>query len=477
MAQTDTVTDRFAVARRLAALGALLLLVASPFVALAGLYQHFYLLLVVWAALACATAGAWWAMSRRGIRRAIGVFGVVGGLVAAIIIFSVENRLRWFALLFAVIVVAVGLAKVALAHTRRALKVAATPGGVPVGSAKHPVLLMNPKSGGGKVERFDLAARARRQGIEPIVLQPGDDLLELARKAAVNGADVIGMAGGDGSQALVASVAAEHGIAHVCIPAGTRNHFALDLGLDRSDVIGALNAYADGAIERRIDLAKIGDRIFVNNAALGVYAQVVQSDEYRDAKLATTAARLPELLGPSDQRPTLRFRRPDGRLHHRADLILISNNPYQLTRLGGTGSRPRLDTGQLGIVALQIRNAAEMTQLVSLEALGKIRSFGGYSEWTAYHFEVDADHPIDVGVDGEALTLDPPLRFQSLPGALRIRIPTNAPGYSPAAAAVHFTSRRDIANLLRVAAGKPARLPRTEPAATTEIGRDVMSPS
>ena len=127
---------------------------------------------------------------------------------------------------------------------------------------------------------------ARRRGIEPIVLQPGDDLLELAEDAIARGAQVIGMAGGDGSQALVATVAARHDVAHVCIPAGTRNHFALDLGLDRDDVVGALDAFTDG-VERRIDLARVNDRVFVNNASLGVYAKVVQSEAYRDAKLET----------------------------------------------------------------------------------------------------------------------------------------------------------------------------------------------
>ncbi len=105
------------------------------------------------------------------------------------------------------------------------------------------------------------------------------------------------MAGGDGSQALVATVADRRDIAHVCIPAGTRNHFALDLGLDRDDVVGALDAFTDGA-ERRIDLAQVNDRVFVNNASLGVYAKVVQSDAYRDAKLETWTGMLPDLLGP-----------------------------------------------------------------------------------------------------------------------------------------------------------------------------------
>ena len=62
------------------------------------------------------------------------------------------------------------------------------------------------------------------------------------------------MAGGDGSQALVAQVAMEHDVAYVCIPAGTRNHLALDLGLDRDDVVGALDAFRAGT-ERPIDLA------------------------------------------------------------------------------------------------------------------------------------------------------------------------------------------------------------------------------
>ncbi len=147
---------------------------------------------------------------------------------------------------------------------------------------------MNPKSGGGKAERYRLADECAVRGIEPIILERGDDLLQLARDAIARGADVIGMAGGDGSQALVATVAAEHDIPHVCVPAGTRNHFALDLGIDRDDVVGALDAFFDG-VERRVDLARVNGRVFVNNAWMGLYAKIVQSEAYRDAKLKTAA--------------------------------------------------------------------------------------------------------------------------------------------------------------------------------------------
>src|SRR5204863_2867049 len=133
----------------------------------------------------------------------------------------------------------------------------------------------------GKRSPFGLDTQARARGVDPTVLRPGDDLLQLAEDAIARGAEVVDMAGGDGSQALVATVATRHDVAHVCIPAGTRNHFALDLGLDRDDVVGALDAFTDG-LERRIDLARVNERVFVNNASLGVYAKVVQSDAYRD---------------------------------------------------------------------------------------------------------------------------------------------------------------------------------------------------
>ena len=132
------------------------------------------------------------------------------------------------------------------------------------------------------------------------MLQPGDDMLDLARDAIDRGADVIGMAGGDGSQALVASVAAERGIPMVVIPAGTRNHLALDLGIDRDDVVGALDAF-DAAVERPMDLAEVNGHVFVNNVSLGLYAAIVQSPEYRDAKADTTLSALPRLLGPGSQ--------------------------------------------------------------------------------------------------------------------------------------------------------------------------------
>jgi diacylglycerol kinase family enzyme len=397
------------------------------------------------------SAAIWFALTRRGPRRALAA--IVAALAAGGLIAVFATHWQGVLVLVALLLLLAlfGLsARYALERTGQA----AVRGGaplIPVGAARSGVLIMNLKSGGGKAARFDLAAQARRRGIEPIILQPGDDLLELAEGAIDRGAEVVGMAGGDGSQALVAAVAARRDVAHVCIPAGTRNHFALDLGLDRDDVVGALDAFTDG-VERRIDLARVNDRVFVNNASLGVYAKVVQSDAYRDAKLETWTQMLPDLLGPDAQPIDLEFTAPDGTVYGDAPLVLVSNNPYQLTNMAGAGTRERIDTGTLGVVAARVRSAADVSKLVALELIGQVGRFPGLLQWASPEFEVRSSGRIEIGLDGEALVLDPPLRFSSLPGVLRVRLPSGV-GLAPAARAAALTAD-NVGALLRVAAGR-----------------------
>jgi diacylglycerol kinase family enzyme len=286
------------------------------------------------------------------------------------------------------------------------------------------ILLMNPRSGGGKVKQFNLVEEAQFRGIEPIVLRPGDDLRRLAEDAASRAA-VIGMAGGDGSQALVAEVAIAHGLPYVCIPAGTRNHLALDLGLDVQDVVSALDAFADG-VETAVDIAYVNDRIFVNNVSLGVYAQIVQSDAYRGAKRETIQEMLPDLLGPDSTPFDLHFLGPDGEERQTADVLLVSNNPYELHKLGSIGGRARIDGGHLGIVALTIRSPADAAKLMALDAVGQLSHFEGWLEWEAEEFDVSASGLIAAGIDGESISLPSPLHFRTAPRALRLLLPPNA---------------------------------------------------
>ena len=286
-----------------------------------------------------------------------------------------------------------------------------------------------------------------------MVLTPGVDLRELAEDAVRRGADVIGMAGGDGSQALVASVASQHGLPFVVVPAGTRNHFALDLGVDREDVVGALDAFEDG-VDRVIDLAEVNGRVFVNNASMGVYAHVVQAPEYRDAKAQTAASILPDLLGPQATPLDLQFTLPSGEERPTANLLLVSNNLYQLTQLRGAGTRPRIDRGELGIVSLRVRGAADAEKLAALQAAGQIGRFSGFDEWGATEFEVRSGAPVEIGVDGEALTLEPPLRFVIRAGALTVRMPRSALTRSHAGDAPR-PLRSSLVDLWHAALGRP----------------------
>ena len=398
--------------RQLAALTALVVGPATLVLAVVVAARNFPRGLSVLACLGAAAAAAWFGVRRRGVARAAGLGAatlLVGGAITVVV---VEGSLLENLLVVAGICITLAAATAAFA-THVALPRATPP--------RHPVLFMNPKSGGGRAERFHLADEARARGIEPIELQRGDDLWKLVRDAVADGADALAMAGGDGSQAIVAAVAAERGVPYACIPAGTRNHFALDLGVDRDDVVGALDAFVDGG-ERRVDLADVNGRVFVNNVSLGLYAEAVQQPGYREAKLSTLLESVPDMLGPDAKPRKLAWVGPDGRESGVA--ILVSNNRYRLGPGVGSGTRPRLDHGRLGIAVVspsaQSDEGAHRTQL-------------GTEQWTDRRFRIDADDPVPAGIDGEAVMLDPPLRFRTMPAALRVRIAAAHPGASPSA--------------------------------------------
>ena len=282
---------------------------------------------------------------------------------------------------------------------------------------RRPLLFVNPRSGDGTAARAGIAERARANGIEAVILAPGQDLAVLARDAVADGADALGMAGGDGSLAVVAAVAAANGIPFVCVPAGTRNHFALDVGVDRHDLIGALDAFT-GGVQRQIDMAEVNGRAFLNNVSLGIYGDAVHSPAYREAKVRTLLETAAEVMGPSAEAPALSLVDDLGREHRHLTMVLVSNNAYALDRPLVTGTRPALDGGQLGIVVL--------------DAPGDSPRPPGRA-WTAPRLEVNAPEPVHAGVDGEAVDLSPPLRFAIRPAALRVRISSRHPGASPSA--------------------------------------------
>jgi diacylglycerol kinase family enzyme len=396
--------------RRLAAILALLAALVGLASAVYSFVSDFPRGLVVFALVILALGAGWIGMLRKGARRSLG-FGLALALLIASALVTAGGGNGW---LLAVSIVAFGGS---LAAARQAFRPDHDLPRAP--ALSHPVLFVNPRSGDGRAARAGLAEAARERGIEVVELQPGEDLVELAEAAVARGADALAMAGGDGSQALVAAAAAAHGLPYACIPAGTRNHFALDLGVDREDVVGGLGALLDGAGERYVDLGEVNGRVFVNNVSLGVYAEAVSQDQYREAKLRTLLDTLAGALGPEGDPLELRWRAGDGAPQTSNALVLVSNNPYRLGPTLGSGTRPHLDSGRLGLVDFIPPTPGGAT--------------ARWRELSVPDLTVEADRAIPVGVDGEALTLEPPLEFRIRPRALRVRIAPSHPGASPSA--------------------------------------------
>ncbi|GGT07937.1 hypothetical protein GCM10010271_08140 [Streptomyces kurssanovii] len=394
---------------------ALLASIMVPLVA-AGLRSVLWVL-VGMAGVALAAVGVWWALAHTGAVRALGAVLSVAAPLTVLVLFATFGMLGPALLSLALWVLAVTSARTALSpgHTfskQSQEAVAETP--------RAPWIVMNPRSGGGKVGRFHLVEKARAAGCRVALLDAGQDVVQLARQAAAGGADLLAVAGGDGTQALVAEVAARHDLPFLVVPAGTRNHFALDLGLDRDDPAKALEALTDG-VELRVDLGYAADRVFVNNASFGTYASVVTEPAYRDAKARTSLRTLPGLL-TGEGAPRLRAR-ADRTYVDGLQALLVSNNPYgRAVDATRPGRRERLDTGLLGVVCLRVGSA--------VQAAGVVRGprSGGLVRLTAGKVVVEADSDVlPVGIDGEHVVLPAPVVCHSAPGALRVRVPRRRP--------------------------------------------------
>jgi diacylglycerol kinase family enzyme len=276
-------------------------------------------------------------------------------------------------------------------------------------------LLVNPRSGDDRPSADDLVDAARAKDIATHVLRDGDDAAAIASSAD---ATTFGMAGGDGSLAAVAEVALERGAPFVCVPFGTRNHFARDIGLDRDDPIAALDAY-DGQ-ERRIDVARAGDRLFLNNASLGLYASLVHRREHH-RRSRQAFARVRSWLIVLTHRKPLGITIDGEPVETR--LLLVANNAYALD-LPSVGERERLDEGLLHAYVIEAVSRRALMGLLLRAAVGDVEEAEGLVEWAARHLRVDLpNHRIHAAIDGEPAVLDAPLELELDARALRVLVP------------------------------------------------------
>jgi diacylglycerol kinase family enzyme len=289
------------------------------------------------------------------------------------------------------------------------------------------VLLVNPSSGDGSGPSADeLTAAAAEIGVHVIELGEDDDLTLVARSHAADALS-LGMAGGDGSLGCVAAEAIRGDIPFVCIPFGTRNHFALDLGLDRDDPIGSLDAYRDRR-ERTVDFMAVGDRVVLNNLTFGVYADVVHSEGYRDAKFSESTRITRELLRGDRESDHMEIIDPEGVAHEAPFALVIANNSYG-TNLGrsGFGRRATLEGGVLEVSLVDADTGWDLASLLWAAAVSDTPDHDSFTQWTVQELDLATNQAtIRAGIDGEAVTLEAPVQVRIVPGGLRLLVPTGA---------------------------------------------------
>jgi diacylglycerol kinase family enzyme len=287
-----------------------------------------------------------------------------------------------------------------------------------------PFLIVNPRSGDDEPSAEELVAEAERRGIDTHMLGPGDDVAAIARERVESGTAALGMAGGDGSLGAVAGEALEHNVPFVCVPFGTRNHFARDLGLDCDDPVSVLDAFRGGE-ERRVDVGMVDRQVFLNNVSLGLYASLVH-DPRHDTKNRLVAAfrMIPAAFGKS-RRPLELMVEVKGRTERRSVLVLlVANNDYALDAISDLGRRTRLDEGCLHAYVVEAVDGWRLVGLFARALSGRTEPTEGWVEWTSKRFEVAAKRRrAHVAIDGEPDVLTPPLVFEIRPRALRVLIP------------------------------------------------------
>src|SRR6201989_998671 len=403
----------------LARLSFVLVGLAGVFVAVFAELKSLTMLAVGLVGAVVSLAAAYFFLSRRGVWRWLSLAVFVLTPFAVIAVFALRNLL-WVAVVAAAIwLLASMTARLALVRDHPDWRMPEHPAEPP---ARRPYLIMNPKSGDGKVEKFDLKSKAEERGAEVFLIDGAEpvDVAKVAREAVAQGADLLGVAGGDGTQALVAGIAAEHGIPFVVISAGTRNHFALDLGLNRENPSACLGALSDG-VELRVDLGRINGQVFVNNASFGAYAEVVETPAYRDDKLNTTLNLLPDLL--QGQRGVRLSARADDTEFRSPQALLVANNPYGTGDIAGLSRRARLDAGVLGVIGVKGRHGQQAIDLL------RGRRAVGVRVLSTKELENTADAPhIPDGVAEERLSMSTPVGCTISPGALRVWGPRDRPG-------------------------------------------------
>ncbi len=274
-------------------------------------------------------------------------------------------------------------------------------------------------------ESIAAAFSAKAIDVNIHMAQGGDEIADLAKKAASGDARIIVGCGGDGTIALIAGICSATGKTLGIIPLGTLNHFSKDLDIPQ-DIDGAVALIAEGS-ERRVDLGEVNGRTFINNSSIGLYPQIVLHREAQQQRLGRgkwSAAAL-AALRVFRRSPFLKVKfELDGvAFVRRVPFVFIGNNVYEMD-LYNIGSRKRLDSGKLSVYFLHRTGRLGVLELLFRTLIGRLRQWRDFEAVETDELTIDTrKSKMIVACDGEVEVIETPLNYKILPGALSVIVP------------------------------------------------------
>jgi diacylglycerol kinase family enzyme len=282
------------------------------------------------------------------------------------------------------------------------------------------VVFLNPTSGPGETTADDLQVVFPGQLIVPC------EAAEIPKQVAAalpDGPDFIGVAGGDGTLRCAAEVLLDTGVPFLPVPAGTRNHFAREVGID--DFEAARRAVTSGEL-RPVDVGEVNGRCFLNNSSLGVYPKLVQLRERHQRRMPKMLAQL--LAAWEQARQGHRFDVTVGDDRYRAWLLFAGNGRYG-EGLFDLTERDSTDEHVLDLRLVRADRPLARTRVLGALLFGRLHRSPLVVRWSAEEavFELDRRRA-EVSLDGEVEAMQPPLHYRVRPGALTVLVPSEPDG-------------------------------------------------
>jgi len=268
-----------------------------------------------------------------------------------------------------------------------------------------------------------LTAAAAEAGLEVIELSRDVDIAAAIRERSSRGTKLFIAAGGDGTVHHVMQALVHTDTSLAVLPIGTYNHFARDLGIPL-DWRAALEVALSGE-RRQIDTGRVNDRFFLNNVSIGLYPEVV-AREKRGRNYSRWKARLIASYATLREYPHVTVA-VESEFHQeliRTHVFMISNNSYDLSRVGIEAPRTNLDEGTLSVYWLPHAPRWQLMKLVARYLAGRVREVPGFRSFRTRRIRVQSSrNHLRIGVDGEVFTMPTPLVITIVPQSLVVRVP------------------------------------------------------